>query len=190
MPPKATISKEKVLRSALEIVSEVGFSGLSARHLAQRLGCSTQPVYRAYGSMDELKKDVLEQAGLVAMSYLQPDEDSPMPFLQMGLGSLHFAQQEPHLFRVVAERGPVIRELQQGQNPPEFALQNMRSDPMFQGLTDEQLCRIHTLMWFFSQGLATLFFAGLDEDPMERAKELLMLAGRAVLEAELTRREP
>ena len=54
------------------------------------------------------------------------------------------------------------------------------------GLSDEQLSRIHGLMWFFSQGLANLFLidAGDDEDPMAIAEEYLMRAGRAVVEFE------
>jgi AcrR family transcriptional regulator len=189
MPPKTTISRDKILDAALELVREEGLAGLSARRIARRLGCSTQPIYWTYGSMEKLRAEVLARVAEVARSYLAASsaEKQSMPFLQVGLGSLRFARDEPQLYRLVAQSGIFFRDLEQGKPPPDFVLQQMRADPHLAGLTDEQLTRINALMFFFSQGLATLFGAELDQDPMSMATEYLALAGQAVVELERRR---
>jgi AcrR family transcriptional regulator len=189
-------------------------AGLSARRIAERLGCSTQPIYWTYGSMDKLRADVMAQVAEVARGYLsqEPEAHPPLaahpgrssarsplpqphppppaahPFLQVGLGSLRFAREEPQLYRLVAQSGLFFRDLEQGKPPPDYVLQQMRADPHLAGLTDQQLTRINALMFFFSQGLATLFGADMAQDPMPVAMEYLMLAGQAVVELE--RRRP
>jgi len=189
MPPRITVTREQVLEAALELLRREGEGALTARRVAQELGCSTQPVYRAYRSMDELKEEVLQRAGQVVMSYLDPGEGEEPPFLALGLGSLRLARDEPHLYQAVVRSGEALRDLQQGKPPPEFVLERMRNEPLLEGLSDEQLTRVNALMWFFSQGLATLFFADLDGDPMDTAVEYMLLAGRAVIEFEMSQRK-
>ena len=165
-------------------------SALSARRVAAELGCSTQPVYRACRSMAELKEAVLERALEAAESYLKaPTEDVP-PLLQIGLGSLRFARDEPHLHRAVARLGPITRRLERGEAPPAFVLERMKADPVLAGFTMEQLTRIHSLLWFFSQGVATLFESETTEDPMRLATDHLIRAGQAVIAFEMNRARP
>jgi AcrR family transcriptional regulator len=185
MPPKAKISTEAVLDGAFELVRQEGMDVLTARRLAQELGCSTQPVYRAFASMDALRAAVMERAEAVALAFLMPPDAGDQGFLQMGFGSLKFAQEEPHLYRLVTLEGEALKDLQQGKTPPEFVLAQMRTEATLASLSDEQLARIHALMWFFSQGLSSLFFSETEEDPMARAQEYLMLAGRAVIGFEM-----
>lgn len=180
MPPKVTVTREQVLDAAFSIVRERGRSKLSARAVAQALGCSTQPIYRAYGSMTKLHEDVFGRASEVAMRYLVGDGDEPS-FLAMGYGNLRFAQQEPHLFQVITSADQVVQGLVTGDSPPEFVLQQMRLIPELDAMDDNQLRRIHTLLWFFSQGIATVFAADTEEDPMPMAREYLTLAGHAVI---------
>ncbi len=189
MPPKIAITPQQILDGAFELVRREGMTALSARRVAQELGCSTQPVYSAYDSMKALKADVIKRAEVVARTYLAPDEHADLPFLHVGLGSLRFAQKEPQLFRLVSTSGGYLRDLQHGKPPPGFLLERMKADPLFVNLNHEQLTRIHTLMWFFSQGLATLFLCGMDGDPMQLAQEYLMHAGRAVIKFEIDRSE-
>lgn len=190
MPPKVTISRLQVLEAAFELVRAQGLSALSARRVARALGCSTQPVYRAYRSMDELKAEVLEKAGILARSYLVGDTDEELPFLQVGLGSLRFARDEPHLYRDFVLSSEFIEDLRRGAAPPDFVLERMREDAVLGALGAEQIKRIHNVLWFFSQGLATLFLHDSDEDPMPLAEEYLKLAGQAVIAFEMNRREP
>lgn len=184
MAPKVKATREQIVDGAFEVVRGEGLDALTARRVAREVGCSTQPVYRVFTSMDELRAEVLERAGHVALSYLAPPSGEASAFFQIGLGNLRFARDEPHLYRAVTLEGPAMGDLLQDREPPPFVLERMRDEPILQGLNDDQLTRIHGLMWFFSQGLANLFLAETDEDPMPMAAEYLMLAGRAVVEFE------
>jgi AcrR family transcriptional regulator len=203
VPAKATITRQQVIDAALALLRREGAEALSARAVARELGCSTQPIYSAFGSMDELAEELRGRAEEVARRYLAPTPssrsalsggrtrspapDDPPPFLAVGLGSLRLARDEPQLYRLLARTGAFLRELAHGKPPPGFVLARMKADPALAGLSYTQLARIHALMWFFSQGLATLFVSDVGGDPMAIAEEYLELAGRAVIEAERRR---
>jgi AcrR family transcriptional regulator len=180
MPPPVVVTKPQVLDAAFEVVRAHGLSRLTARSVAKALGCSTQPVYRAYASMALLQADVFQRATAVAMEFLKGDPADP-PFMAVGFGYLRFAQQEPHLFRLVTQAAPVVRDLVSGGTPSPFMMEQMRRLPDLAPLSDEQLQRIHNLLWFFSQGIVSVFSANLGQDPMPMARALLAQAGQAVI---------
>ena len=186
MPRRITVHAEQILDAAFDLVRRDGLTALTARGVAQEVGCSTQPVYRAYGSMDQLQAEVIARAEKVMLGYLMQGATGEKPFMQIGLGNLRFAQDEPELYMAVTRHGTVLQDLQRGAPPPPEVLQQMRAEPPLSLLTDEQLTRIHALMWFFSQGLAHLFFADSDGDPMQMAKDYLQQAGRAVIAFEVS----
>ena len=43
MSPKVVTSRNEIAQAAFEIVREEGHEFLTVRHIAERLGCSTQP---------------------------------------------------------------------------------------------------------------------------------------------------
>lgn len=42
---KKTITKEQILTAAYEVVATEGFSKFTARNIANKMKCSTQPIY-------------------------------------------------------------------------------------------------------------------------------------------------
>ncbi len=181
MPRKVSVHAEQILDAAFELVRRDGLQSLTARAVAREVGCSTQPVYRAWQSMEQLRAAVVERAERLCVQYLTSNPGDEQPFLQVGLGNLRFARDEPELYTVVTRHGRVLADLQRGDPPPPEVLQQMRADPVLGQLTDERLTRIHALMWFFGQGVAQMILADPDGDPMAQAQEFLMLAGRAVI---------
>ncbi|TCZ73231.1 TetR/AcrR family transcriptional regulator [Paenibacillus albiflavus] len=102
MPPKAVISKEKVLNVAFEIVRGQGIEVLSARSIAQRLKCSTQPIYSMYASMEELKDDVYNRAIDFALARMkQHCNEKNAAAMNLAIGCLLFAQEEKGLFQAL-----------------------------------------------------------------------------------------
>jgi len=61
------IAQEVIIEAAFELVRKEGFEVLSARNIAKQIGCSTQPIYWCYKSMDEIKAEVCRKA----LPYLQ-----------------------------------------------------------------------------------------------------------------------
>ena len=62
MPAVKKVSKEKIIDAAVEVLRDGGFSAINARSVAKKLGCSTQPIYLSFQSMDELKAALTEWA--------------------------------------------------------------------------------------------------------------------------------
>lgn len=54
MARKISITKEMLINSAFEMAKEEGLKEVTARKLAAKAGCSTQPIFRVYSSMDEM----------------------------------------------------------------------------------------------------------------------------------------
>ena len=62
MPPKVKVTKEDIITASIDMVREKGTDILNARAIAAHMGCSTQPIFSNYASMDELKQDVMNNA--------------------------------------------------------------------------------------------------------------------------------
>ena len=61
MPPKSKINKQDILTSSLEIIRKSGFEEVNARSIAKEMNCSTNPIFRVYKNMDELKEELIEE---------------------------------------------------------------------------------------------------------------------------------
>lgn len=60
MPRKRKILKEHILDAALNLMKEEGFHRFTARRIATHLNASTQPIYKEFKNMDDLKENLLE----------------------------------------------------------------------------------------------------------------------------------
>ena len=108
MPPKTIISKEDVLNASLTIIRNEGAERLNARNLAKQLNCSTNPIFRIYKNMEELKKDVYIEAEQYYEKYLfSRSFKNTSPFLQMGLNYIYFAKEEKNLFKFIFLSGNI-----------------------------------------------------------------------------------
>ena len=76
MAPKIKVPYEDIVTEALQIVREKGIEAVNARSVAARLNCSVQPIFRTFGTMDELKTAVLKRAneiyeGVMVFMYIR-----------------------------------------------------------------------------------------------------------------------
>ena len=56
--PRKRIFREDILNAAVGLVREEGPAALSVRNIAKKLGCSTQPVYSEFESMEALREEL------------------------------------------------------------------------------------------------------------------------------------
>lgn len=103
MPPKAKITKEMILNASLEITREIGFEMVNARSIANKLKCSTRPIFTCYENMDELKKEFLDFVYEYYERYVTDYQDSAKvsSYLMLPLSYIEFAQEEPFLFKLL-----------------------------------------------------------------------------------------
>ena len=53
MPPKPKFTREEIIETALQLVSERGMSALTARDLGERLGSSARPIFTLFKNMED-----------------------------------------------------------------------------------------------------------------------------------------
>lgn len=156
MPPAIRFERQQILDAALALVREEGMEALNARALAGRLGCSTQPLFRAFDSMEQLKNAVIEEAQRLYDVYIEQSktQEGP-PYKATGMAYVRFAKQEPELFRLLFMRD------RRGEDIP-AAMQDSHIDYLLDtivnatGLTHGQAYTFHLVMWIYVHGLASM----------------------------------
>lgn len=103
MPPKVKITKTMILNAVLKITQETGFESINARSIANKLQCSTRPMFTCYENMEELKKDFLDFAFEYYNQYVVNCNLSinVKPYLLLPLSYIAFAKEETHLFKLL-----------------------------------------------------------------------------------------
>lgn len=105
MPPKVTFTKEYVIEAAYEILRESGIEELSARKIAEKLNCSTAPVYSTFESMEALKEEIMLKAKATLVKYASNNYSKEKSFIDIGIGISIFAREEKNLFRAIFLKG-------------------------------------------------------------------------------------
>lgn len=106
MPSKKRITRDAIIRTAVDILREEGYEKVNARSIAARLNCSTQPIYSEFANMDELKAELKKEAekryATIVEEYTQNSEYTA--YIAFGLGFIRFAKDEKQLFRYLYMR--------------------------------------------------------------------------------------
>lgn len=147
------ITRPEILAAALELVRREGADCLNARSLAKELGCSTQPVFSNFSSMEEVRQAVMERAEEVYHEYLHREihDGHYPPYKASGIGYIRFAQEERELFRLLFMRDRT------GEAPPEDNIQEiLQLVQQRTGLDPEQAWYFHLEMWVYVHGIATM----------------------------------
>lgn len=99
MPP-VRIKKEDIIKGTIKFIKTNGIEELSARNLAKSIKCSTQPLFKQFENMEDLKIQVFNDVNKLHKSILDKGKDNhEIPFIGIGLAYINFAKKEPNLFR-------------------------------------------------------------------------------------------
>lgn len=158
MPPKSDITRELIIQAAFGIVREQGLELLSARNIAQKLNCSTQPIYSLYGNMEEIKSEAYQMALEFARSSMTSyKDDQNSPALNLAIGFLLFAKQERHLFRTVYLSGYKSYDLDHEEFIGEaISTAYMRHSKRLHSASDTTLKRIFLNLTIYLIGLGAM----------------------------------
>ena len=173
MPPKVRITRQAILEAALEIVRQKGPNALNARSLAGSLGCSVQPVFREFSSMQALHAAVVQTAQQLFDAEMLAALGGEDGFLGMGMTYIGFAGREKNLFRLLFMSGGFggasavqVAGTTQGDDEVLAALQGMT------GLGAVRAQRLYTGIWFTTHGIASLVATGectMQQDEVRKA---------------------
>lgn len=157
MPRKKEITREKIVDAAISVIREKGTESLTARSVAAKLNCSTQPVLYSFETVRELKEAAYQKAGALHTAYLlHLGEDKTDPLLAMGLNYIRAAAEETNLFRFLFQSDII----------PEHSLVEMaraeETGPVLDAMQKEmQLSREETEEVFLTLALCVHGYASL-----------------------------
>lgn len=160
MPRKERITRKEIAAAAFRMARKEGMEEVTARKLAGAAGCSTQPIFRVYQNMEEVQADVLEQAvAFFEDFYAGYPKSQAVPFVNLGLAYISFAQKEGNLFRAMFlsenRNGKSLYELLNGKNGN--VLKEI-SRAKAEGCSDPQ--DLFMKMWIFIHGAACMAVTG------------------------------
>jgi len=161
MPPKQQYTREDILDAAFTLMREEGLPGLSVRKIAERLHCSTAPVYTYCRDMEEVREAVMERALALLMEYTDKTYTDDV-FLNVGVGLLVYARENPMLYRELFLNSSRFSHMLRRFN--ESRIQAIQDEPFAAVLGQEKLQAIYDKLAVFSHGLASMVCAGLLKD--------------------------
>ena len=135
---------------------EYGFSEVTARKLAERLGCSTQPIFRAYENMEELRSDLFYASCEFFIDRMLSQKGRSPAYMGLALSYIEFAQQEKNLFELIASVDDfgtqTIAEFLKTDEGSRILKKITGSDDM----SDAKKRELFTMFWMFVHGMASL----------------------------------
>ena len=181
--PRQRITKDMVVEAAFDIARRDGMDHVIVTNIAERLGCSVQPIYSYCRSMDGLRAEVCERANAFIRQYVAGRIDPSDLFRSTGRAYLHLAKDEPNILKIfvlqerdgVASLDDLYRTQAGAHVAPAIASQL--------GISVEAARRLHLNMLIYTIGLGTIFAvtrpgipAGEMEAQQERAYDAFLAA--------------
>ncbi len=165
MPPKVKVTKQDIVQTALELLRKDGEAALNARSIAAALGCSTQPVFSNFATMEELQQAALAAAYDCYLGFLKNEVESgkyPM-YKAFGRAYIRFARCEKELFKLLF----MCDRKGEERTPTEDFEASVDYIVQVNGLPRERAELMHMEMWACVHGIATMLatsFIPLEED--------------------------
>lgn len=173
MARKETITIQTILDTAFLMTQEEGFVNVTARRVAARAGCSTQPIFRVYKNMEELLAAVYDRAVTFFQEYYKHwEKKSSVPFADLGMAYISFAREEKNLFQLLfVSKGSVQKDMYEVLNGLEGNVVKEISRAGQAGCKNPS--DIFMRMWIFIHGAACMSLTG-DYDLQETETRSLL----------------
>ena len=155
MPPKVKITKEYIIKTAIDIVRDKGADAINARNIASVLNCSTQPIFFNFDNMEELKLAAVAEAERIFEEFMNKEigKGEYPAYKASGMAYIRFAFEEKELFKLLYMRDRThenINEVSELNN----RMKNMVKDNV--ELSDDKAQLFHLEIWAYVHGIATM----------------------------------
>lgn len=185
MARRKTITRDQILNAAYDVVATEGFSRFTARNIASKMKCSTQPIYLEFKNMDDLKEALFDKIHTYLATDVFPVPHTGRTIIDLALNYIHFAKRENKLYRAL-----YLEEYGGGQRMQEFSYHlftdAVKKDPEFKDLTEEQIESLHMGIWIVATGIASLMSSGIIHPTDEQIEVLINDSIHSILNRELT----
>ena len=155
MPPRFKFTKEEITNAALNVTRREGMSGLTARALAEELGCSVKPIFGLFKNMEEVQQEVIKSADALYQSYLKEDMEKGLnpPYKSIGMAYIRFAKEEKELFKFLFMRDRIREATEENMEELTPILKIIQEKT---GMGEKEAYTFHMEMWIFVHGMATM----------------------------------
>ena len=181
MPPKIRFTRTEITAAALVLARERGLEGVNARAVAARLGCSTQPLFREFESMERIKDEVARLAmDIYARHIAEGAAREPVSYKGTGLAYIDFARREPELFKILFMQDRLSSPVPEIEDSSFGLVISSLMERV--ELSREQALELHMHMWVFVHGLAVMVatkYMSFTDDELSRmlSNEFLAMKG-------------
>ncbi len=188
MPPKVQFSREEIIDAAFAAAREKGFTGITARDVADRLHCSVAPIYVNFTAIDDLIDAVVHRVFAISGELLAK-QTGPRIFENIGKASLEFAREYPVILRELIMNPSMHQASRKDQ--ADSLVDALSEDPDMGNLSRDQRRRLLVKMEIFQTGLTVMTANGSLPSwiDTQQAEELLMETGDELLQAALRKKE-
>ena len=95
------ITKDMLITAGTELVLEKGISALNIRGIAAKIGCSIQPIFRNFGSMDVLRKEIFTALDKQYGAFIAQYVDKTDYLFTISLAHIRLAEEQRNLFEAM-----------------------------------------------------------------------------------------
>lgn len=155
--PKQRITKEMIVDAAFEIARNNGMEQVMIKNIADKIGCSVQPIYSYCKNMEGLREDVIERVKCFVQEYVIDHMDKNDLFRSTGQAYIQMAREEPYLFKMF------ILHQRKGISSLEDLYQSEVNPNMAKSIADKlnisilQARQLHLNMLIYTIGIGTIF---------------------------------
>lgn len=152
MPPTVRFTRDAVLHAACQLMRREGMEALNARAIAKELGGSTQPIFRLFTNMEDLRRELILYVARQFQAHAEADmAQSDSPYIQLCTTYLLYGRDEPELFKLLFMRDRVSEGQYSDQTNFDLVFNIIKKETP---LEDETALRFFERTWLFIHGLA------------------------------------
>ncbi|MBF8807700.1 MAG: TetR/AcrR family transcriptional regulator [Enterococcus lacertideformus] len=172
MARKKTITKDQILAAAFEVATTEGFAKFTARNIANKMNCSTQPIYLEFKNMDELKQALFVQIYDYLKYEVFPVVHTGNTIIYLAFNYINFAKREKKLYSSL-----YLEEYGGGSDMQNFSynyfFEMVKKDPEYAELSTEQINSLHNTTWIIATGLAALMSSNIIHPTNEQIEKMI-----------------
>jgi len=184
MPRKPQFSADEIVSAAVELVRKKGLAGLSAPAVAEKMGCSTMPIYSHFKNMQALEDEVVKRAWQRVDRY-QNATYTGDAWIDQAVGYIRFAREEKHLFRCLLDGNNQELKYHMSRHQWDTLAKALDGYAAFKNLDVEKVVRARYTRAMLSHGIATAAKVGMNKIFFENDRLLtrfLVDASQALLQ--------
>lgn len=170
MPKQAKISKDMILKCAYDMALKG--EEISVRQVANKLGCSIQPVFYNFATMDLLKNEVDKMIGECFANYVSDHskQGKYSTYKLIGMSYISFARDYPEFFkRLFLQKGGT--SILNANSKTQVETINLLTSTF--DCDKQTAMQFQTEMWVFVHGFASMIASEYIEWDEESVSEML-----------------